>query len=608
MSTIWIPRDATRQRLMIVVVSVVMLLMALPVLASPAESDAGIDWFTMAMKLAGGLALFLFGMEQMGTALTEVAGSRLKDILGRLTTNRFMGVATGAGVTAIIQSSSITTVMLVGFVSADVMNLTQAVGVILGANIGTTITAQIVAFPIKHYALLGVAIGFGMIFVGATERIRQYGGLIMGLGMVFYGMVVMGDAMVPLRTFEPFIDLMKNVSNPLVGIAIAAVFTALIQSSSATTGIIIVLASQGMIELEGGIALALGANVGTCATAGLAAIGKPRTAVRVAVAHVLFNIMGVLLIAGFIPQFVELARMVSPTAAGLEGVEALAAETPRQIANAHTIFNVLLTILFLPFAGPFANLVMRIVPDKVMTEGDKVRAQFQARHLDELLIAAPPLALSMVRRELSRTGQVVEEMLVSLPETLFVGDVAEMERVRDMDDQVDALYSQIAHYLSKVTRQNLSSRQSSEAMMLAIANTEIENVGDIVETHMFHLAGVCSDSEAGLGERELEALGLYHGKILEIYRSVVVAVEHDRRDTAQRVLDREEEIVGGMDELILNRQKQLMASTPTAEEIAAFNLMTDIMENLKRIYEHSKRIARLVTKVEYSTALVHQPE
>jgi len=250
----------------------------------------------MAIQLAGGLAIFLYGMDKMADALKMVAGDRMRDILGRLTTNRFMGVLTGAGVTAVIQSSSVTTVMLVSFVAADLMSLTQAIGVIFGANIGTTITAQIIAFKVTKWALLLVAVGFVMEFVGKKEKIRTYGSLIMGLGLIFFGLAVMSAGMKPLRTYEPFIDLMQNVSNPAVGILIALIFTALVQSSSATTDVIIALATQGLITLEAGIALAFGANIGTCVTAGLAAIGKPREAVRVAVAHVTFNIAGVLLV------------------------------------------------------------------------------------------------------------------------------------------------------------------------------------------------------------------------------------------------------------------------------------------------------------------------
>ena len=266
-----------------------------------ADGGERLNWTGMIIQFVGGLGLFLFGLNQMGEALKNVAGDRMRQILGKLTANRFMGLVTGTLVTAIVQSSSVMTVMLVGFVSAGLMSLPQAIGVILGADIGTTITAQIIAFPIKEYALLPVAVGFFLLFTSKRNHVSQSGALIMGLGLVFFGIALMSGAMKPLRSYQPFLDVMQHVTNPLVAILVSTIFTALIQASAATMGIVIVFASQGLISLEAGIALTLGANIGTCATAGLAALGKPREAVRVAIAHVTFKVVGVLLIVWFIP-------------------------------------------------------------------------------------------------------------------------------------------------------------------------------------------------------------------------------------------------------------------------------------------------------------------
>ncbi|MCB1852384.1 MAG: Na/Pi cotransporter family protein, partial [Gammaproteobacteria bacterium] len=260
--------------------------------AIAASSGKSIDWFTMTMTLLGGLAIFLYGMELMTDSLKAVAGDRMKMILEKMTGNRIAGAITGAGVTAVIQSSSVTTVIVVGFVTAGLMNLAQAIGVIMGANIGTTITAQIVAFKVTKYALLMVAVGFAMMMISKRESIKHYGTMLMGLGLVFFGMDVMSGAMKPLRTYQPFLDLMTTMESPLVGILIAAAFTGLIQSSSATTGIVIVMATEGLVSLPAGIALAFGANIGTCVTAILASIGKPRIAVQAAMAHLLFNVFG----------------------------------------------------------------------------------------------------------------------------------------------------------------------------------------------------------------------------------------------------------------------------------------------------------------------------
>ncbi|MEN8149429.1 MAG: Na/Pi symporter, partial [Planctomycetota bacterium] len=240
------------------------------------------DFAAVAVGLLGGLSLFLFGMGQLTDSLREVAGGRMRVLLGKLTTNRYTAAITGAFVTAVIQSSSVTTVLVVGFISAGLMSLAQSVGVIMGANVGTTITAQIIAFKVTEYALVLVTVGFAGLFFSKRDQARQIGGMIMGLGLIFFGMNLMSEAAHPLRDYEPFVDAMRSIDNPIMGIALGAAFTAIVQSSSATTGIVIVMATQGFITLEAGIALALGANIGTCFTAVLAAVGKQRAAMQAA--------------------------------------------------------------------------------------------------------------------------------------------------------------------------------------------------------------------------------------------------------------------------------------------------------------------------------------
>ena len=377
------------------------LLVPLTIMGAAGETKGQeLNPFNITMGLLGGLALFLYGMELMSDGLKKAAGEKMKLILAALSKNRFLGVLTGTVTTAIIQSSSVTTVLLVGFVSAGLMSLSQSVSIIFGANIGTTITAQIIAFKVTKYALLMIAVGFGMLFFSKKEAIRQYGGILLGLGLVFYGMSVMSGTMKPLRTNEDFINLMANMSNPLLGILTAALFTALVQSSSATTGVVIVLAMQGIITLEAGIALSLGANIGTCITAGVASIGKPREAVRVAMVHVFFNTAGVILILPFISPFADLARSFSPVAdPSMPVQDALAAVVPRQIANAHTFFNVTMAIIFLPFTSQLAHFLNRILPDKPKP---KEPESLKVRYLDESLYQTPELALEAVGHECMR--------------------------------------------------------------------------------------------------------------------------------------------------------------------------------------------------------------
>ena len=305
--------------------------------------DAGtaseIEFGTLTIGLLGGLALFLQGMSQMTTALKSIAGGGMSAVLGKLTGNRFTAAATGAFVTGVIQSSSVTTVLVVGFISAGLMTLQQSIGVIMGANIGSTVTAQLVAFNITAAALPLITVGFGLLFLSKRDKLRLAGTMLMGLGMIFLGMGFMSDATYPLRDYEPFVEAMRNIDRPMIAVLVSAIFTAIVQSSAATTGIVIVLAGQGFISLEAGIALALGSNIGTCATALLAAIGKPRTALQAATAHVLFNVLGVLIWVPFIDVLADMVHSISPQSEDLEGVARLAADTPREIANAHTLFN-----------------------------------------------------------------------------------------------------------------------------------------------------------------------------------------------------------------------------------------------------------------------------
>ncbi|MCK5087179.1 MAG: Na/Pi cotransporter family protein, partial [Melioribacteraceae bacterium] len=323
------------------------------------------NWvFYLISGLVGGLGLFLFGMGMMSDGLKKTAGSKLRTILGTLTNNRFIAVGVGALITMVIQSSSATTVMLVSFVQAQLMTFTQSLGIILGATIGTTITAQLIAFKLTDFALIVIGIGFAMIFLTKSKKIKNLGEIILGFGLLFFGMWVMSNAMYPLRTYEPFLNVLLELEYPLLGILVGTIFTAIIQSSSAFIGIVIVLGSQGLITLEAAIPLLLGANIGTSVTAALASINSGREAKRVALANTLFRVFGVSLMVWWIPYYAEIIRWVSPSgAAGLTGVAYLADVAPRQIANAHTVFSIAVTLILLPFTGLAARWIEKLLPD-----------------------------------------------------------------------------------------------------------------------------------------------------------------------------------------------------------------------------------------------------
>jgi phosphate:Na+ symporter len=561
-----------------------------PALAAATSSSANeMHWWEMGMKLCGGLALFLFGMEQMAAALKAVAGDRMKTFLATLTKNRFTGALTGAFVTAVIQSSSVTTVLVVGFITAGLMSMSQSIGVIMGANIGTTVTAQIVAFKVTKAALLMVAVGFGMMFLSKKEKIKQYGAMLMGLGLVFFGMSVMSDAMKPLRTYQPFLDLMVQMETPAVGILIAAGFTALIQSSSATTGIVIVMASQGFISLPAGIALAFGANIGTCVTALLASIGKPREALRAAAVHVLFNILGVLVWLGFIAHLANFVSWFSPSHPELMGTERLAAETPRQIANAHTIFNIANTFIFIGFAGQFARFVEWLVPDKPIEEV----ALEEAKYLDEELLETPTLALDRVRLEFSHMGGYVKDMLEGIMPAILSGNHAALRQVVELDDKVDGLHGQIVTYLGKISQKSLSETQTHELFGLMDAVNDLENIGDIVETDLFHLGNQRIDMGLTISDTTRELLTNMHEFVARSAELAIDAVKTDDEVIASNVVAMKEELGRITDWAAIHQVDRLIVDEPN--RLSCYAVEVDIIEKLKRIYYFSKRMSKTVT-------------
>ena len=336
------------------IIMIAVILSASPLYAGGKDNQT-ISWFMLAMGLFGGLAFFLYGMEKMSEGMKKTAGNQMRSILASLTRNRFIAMTVGAFVTMVIQSSSATTVMLVSFVQAELMTFVQSLGVILGANIGTTVTAQLVAFKLTDYALVMIILGFAVRMLGKNDKIKSYGDILLGFGILFFGMKLMSDTMKPLRSYPEFIQLMQHLETPMLGVLAGAAFTALVQSSSASTGVVIVLAQQGLISIEAGIPIILGANIGTCVTAGLASIGTTREAKRVALAHVFFNVGGVLLFIFWIPQFAGIIRSIA---------DVFHSDTARQVANAHTIFNISVGLVFLPFITFFSNLIHRIMPEQ----------------------------------------------------------------------------------------------------------------------------------------------------------------------------------------------------------------------------------------------------
>ena len=366
--------------------------------------------------LIGGLALFLYGMNSMSDALQKAAGERMKKILGFLTRNPIMGALAGALVTAVLQSSSATTVMVIGFVSAGLMSLPQAISVIFGANIGTTMTAQLMAFKISNYIYPIIFVGFILNFVSKKEKVKNIGMVIFSFGLLFEGIEIMGEVMKPLAGSPVFVDLMGKVSSiPVLGVVLGAVMTLVVQSSSATIAVLQNFASQAgpdgvssVIGLTGAIPILLGDNIGTTITALLASIGQSKNAKRTAIAHSIFNISGSCVFIFLVPWFAKFVQFISPKGNEIDVIS-------RQIANAHTGFNLTMTLIWIPLIPVMVKIVMKLVPEKTsVTE----IAMGQPMYLDTKLISQPVAAMQLVAKETLRCADIVEEMFVNLHECI----------------------------------------------------------------------------------------------------------------------------------------------------------------------------------------------
>jgi phosphate:Na+ symporter len=457
----------------------------------------------------------------------------------------------------------------------------------MGANVGTTITAQIVAFKVEEAALVMIAAGFAMMFLSKKESVQQYGNMLMGLGLIFFGMGIMSDGMSPLRSYEPFIQLMGSMERPLFGILVAAAFTALVQSSSATTGIVIVMASQGFISLPAGIALAFGANIGTCITAILSSLGKPTEARRAAMVHVIFNVAGVLLWIAFIPQLANLVTQISPVAEGLSGTAKLAAEVPRQIANAHTIFNIANTLIFIGFTTQFARIVERLVPEKAEEE----KAIIKPKYLDDDLIETPSLALDMVRLELGRLASITDDMLRDIKAAFQQREGNKFDQIARMDDQVDILHADITAYLRKLSVQNLTEQENDDLLVYLRANDDLERIGDVIETNLVEMGQDVIRS--GVTENEtsrviLESLYEQVRRALGAVRAIVV--ERDEI-AAQDILHMKDDIDRFVLQALQVQAQRLKVEGTDNIDITKFE--NELIDSMKRIYSLARQIARL---------------
>ncbi|HJA06530.1 MAG TPA: Na/Pi cotransporter family protein [Candidatus Mediterraneibacter pullicola] len=423
---------------------------------------------TDVLSLFGGLALFLYGMQMMSGGLEAAAGNKMKAILEKLTSNRVKGVLVGAGITAVIQSSSATTVMLVGFVNSGLMTLKQAVWVIMGANIGTTITGQLIALDMGAIAPIFAIGGVGVMMFVKNEKVHHISSIFAGLGILFMGMDMMGAAMVPLQESEKFIAMMTKFSNPLLGILVGALFTALIQSSSASVGILQALASTGMIPLSSAVYVLFGQNIGTCITAVLASIGTKVNAKRTTIIHLMFNVIGTAIFT--------VVCMVTPY---VHWIESLTPGDPvAQIANAHTVFNIITTLILLPFGSALANAAEHILPDSKKTDDEELRLKYIRPFETSYVIGHSAMAVSQVRDEVGRMLRMVSKNIEDAFSILIHYDDKLKKKIVEREEYIDYLNKGISEYIVSLMSSEKSMSDSLQINGYYVIISNLERIGD----------------------------------------------------------------------------------------------------------------------------------
>lgn len=521
----------------------------------------------------GGLGLFIYGMKLMGDGLENAAGEGLKNILEKVTSNRLMGVAIGAIVTAVIQSSSATTVMVVGFVNAGLMSLAQAAGIIMGANIGTTITAQLVAFKLEAIAPIFVFFGAAMVMFTEVEKRREIGNIILGFGILFTGMGIMSGALKPLASSQVFLDVIVSIGdNWLFGIITGAAITALLQSSSATTGILIALATTGTIDINVALPIVFGCNIGTCITAIIASIGTNKTAQKAAGLHLVFNIVGTIIFLPFLRGLAYLVQTTSPDTVS------------RQIANAHTVFNIANTAILLPFTNYIIMFVNKVIPyeDKVDMLG--------AKYIDDRVLETPVIAAGQVVKETIRMANKAKRN-VELSMAAFVKNDKELiKKVYDNEKIIDILEESITSYLVKLSKCELSDREKGIVASTFHIIIDIERIGD----HANNIADLATEKI----NKKLKYSTDTIEELYKIYDSTMEALDiaidsYVRRDSykAKSIIDVEDKIDQYKKSYREKHIQRLYNGKCDAFEEAIF---LDLVNDFERIGDHSTNIAESV--------------
>ncbi|MFH1783358.1 MAG: Na/Pi cotransporter family protein [bacterium] len=521
--------------------------------------------------LLGGFSIFIYGMKITSQGLQKVAGKKLKTIMEKLTGNRLMGVIVGTVVTVLDQSSGATTVMLVSFATAMLITLPQALGVILGADIGTTFTVQLISFKIYEYSLLILSLGFFMMFLSKQKQYRYVGQILLGVGFIFFGMQIMADRVAPLREYPAVVDMFMSFnSRPFAGLIAGAIFAGLVQSSAAVIGLILSMSMQGLIGLSGAIPILLGANIGTCATALLASAGASKEGKRVALAHILFKIIGVGIFVIILKPFI---RFVSFSADSL----------PRQIANAHSLFNIGIAIIFLPFIPLYVKLINLLIPWK------KEEEKFGPKYLDTRLLDTPAVALEQAKRELVREANIVLEMLKGSIKVFEDKDEALMRKLQIKDDEVDTLHLALVSYLTTLGQGTLTDYESKEEIKYLYMSDDLESIGDIIDKNVMSLAKKLIEERCSFSNEGWQEIRSMHSRIVENLDMSIKAIIEDDRDLARRVTEAKSEI--GRMESDLRKKHIERLHCGFKESIGTSNIHLDVIDQFKSINSHISGIS-----------------
>jgi phosphate:Na+ symporter len=522
----------------------------------------------------------------MSDGLQRAAGNKLRSVLSSLTHNRLSGLGVGAFITTIIQSSSATSVMLISFVDSGLMKFRQSVPVMMGAALGTTITIQMVALNISKYALAFVSIGFIMNFLSKIPKARNYGQILTGLGLLFLGLMLMSEAIIPLKTYQPVIHALREMENPLLGILAGIIFTAITQSASAFIGILIILGQQGLITLEASIPMLIGSNIGTSVTAIIASIGYNNEAKKVAVAHTLYRIIGALLIIWWIPSFAHIVRAVSVSEI-MVGAEVA---VPRQIANSHTLFYVCLTVIALPLSGLFTKLIDKMVIPKP----EKADPLLTLNFLDDNMLQTPPLALSLAKQETIRMSEVVQNMLDDILLPFLVKDNKVFPEIEQNHRLANFLRDKNTEYLINISRQHIQEDNLHEAFQILSIVKEVEQIEYIISTNILPKAKYWTECEFVFSDEGKKELVQYHelcqsqlDKAIEVFRDVNL-------EKAKLLKKKDKEYNALVLELEQHHFSRLIGQVE--ESVGSSKTHIELLGLLNTISRHSTNIARILLK------------